>query len=328
MDIAVLGYDDCLGLGFIGATDLLLLSRRMLKRKDGPEPFNVVTVSYDGAPIRDGIGRSHPVEASFATLDNCAAVLIPPFVCDGGHAIPPTPAISAAAGWLRRQHALGAVLAASCNGVFLLGEAGLLDGRRCTTTWWRHDELKARYPRSDAARGAALIEDGRVVTAGGPMSWIDLSFNLIRRLCGAEAAKKAADFTVVDAVPSTQTIYIPPGYLTASNSFLLEAEHIVRQAGDEPLTSTQLARAVGVSERTLHRRLKGAAGETPKQFMDRVRFETARMLLETTKNSVKQLASASGYADETSFRRAFRRYAGMTPGAYRSWSQTRRGVKA
>jgi transcriptional regulator GlxA family with amidase domain len=285
-----------------------------------------VAVSYDGAPIRDGCGRMHAVDASFATLDNCAAVIVPPFICDGDHAVPPTPAISAAAGWLRRQHALGSILAASCNGVFLLGEAGLLDGRRCTTTWWRHDELRARYPRADATRGAALIEDGRVVTAGGPVSWIDLSFNLIRNLCGAEAAKKAADFTVVDAVPSTQAIYIPPGYAMESNSFLLEAEHIIRQAGDRPLTSAQLARAIGVSERTLHRRLKEATGERPKHFMDRVRFETTRILLETTKNSVKQLAFASGYSDETSFRRAFRRYAGMTPGAYRSWSQARGGV--
>ncbi|MGE5387951.1 MAG: GlxA family transcriptional regulator [Hyphomicrobiales bacterium] len=328
MDIAILGYDDCLGMGFIGAADLLLLSRRMLAKKNAPEPYNVVTVSYDGAPIRDGFGRSHVVDASFATLGHCAAIIVPPFYCDGTHAIPPTPAISAAAGWLRRQHALGAILAASCNGVFLLGEAGLLDGRRCTTTWWRHDELKTRYPRADAARGAALIEDGRVVTAGGPMSWIDLSFNLLRNLCGAEAAKKAADFTVVDSVPSTQTIYIPPGYLVASNSFVLEAEQAVRQAGEGNLTSAQLAHAVGVSERTLHRRLKDSTGETPKHFIDRVRFEAARMLLETTKSSVKQLASASGYADETSFRRAFRRYAGMTPGAYRSWSQARRGVKA
>jgi transcriptional regulator GlxA family with amidase domain len=203
-----------------------------------------------------------------------------------------------------------------------------LDGRRCTTTWWRHDELKTRYPRADAARGASLIEDGRIVTAGGPMSWIDLCFHIIRALCGPEAAKKAADFTVVDTIPSTQTIYIPPGYVTASNSFLLEAEHVVRGSGDSALTSAQLARALNLSERTLHRRLKDATGETPKHFIDRVRFEATRMLLETTKSSVKQLALASGYADETSFRRAFRRYAGMTPGAYRSWSQARRGVKA
>jgi len=313
MDIAILGYDDCLGLGFIGAADLLLLSRRMLTKKDGAEPFRVLTVSYDGSDISGGFGRRYAVDASFLTLDNCAAVIVPPFFCDGEHIMPPSPTIAAAAGWLRRQHALGAIIAGACNGAFLLGEAGLLDGRRCTTTWWRHNELKARYPRADPARGASLIEDGRIVTAGGPMSWIDLSFHIIRTLCGPEAAKKAADFTVVDAVPSTQTIYIPPGYVTASNSFLLEAEHVVRSSGDSALTSAQLAQALNLSERTLHRRLKDATGETPKHFIDRVRFEATRMLLETTKSSVKQLALASGYADETSFRRAFRRYAGMTP---------------
>ncbi|PPD42673.1 MAG: AraC family transcriptional regulator [Methylocystis sp.] len=327
MDIAILGYDDCLGQGFVGAADLLLLSRRLLKNAAQPDPYRVVTVTYDGAPFRDGFGRTHLADASFSTLDGCAAVIVPPYLCNADSAEPTTPAISAAAGWLRRQHALGAIVAASCNGVFLLGEAGLLDGRRCTTTWWRHDELKSRYPRADAAWGASLMEDRRVVTAGGPLSWIDLSLLVLRELCGGEAAKKAADFTVVDTASSTQTIYIPPGHLTASNPFVLEAEHVVRQAGDAPMTSAQLARALNVSERTLHRRLKEATGETPKHFLDRVRFEAARMLLETTQNSVKQLASASGYADETSFRRAFRRYAGMTPGAYRSWSLARRSAK-
>ena len=133
----------------------------------------------------------------------------------------------------------------------------------------------------------------------------------------------AADFTVVDTVPTTQTVYVPQGHLAASNPFLLEAERIVRDAGDTPLSAQQLAQALGASERTLHRRLKEASGETPKGFIDRVRFETTRMLLETTAQSIKQLAASSGYSDETSFRRAFHRYSGMTPGAYRSWARAR-----
>jgi transcriptional regulator GlxA family with amidase domain len=327
MDIAILGFESCLGLGFVGAADMLTLSRRMLAKKNASGPYDVVAVSHDGQPVRDGAGRLLEVDGRFEDVDGCAAIIVPGYVCDGGHALPPYPAIGAASAWLRRQHALGAIIAGSCNGVFLLGEAGLLDGRRCTTTWWRHNELKSRYPRADAAWGASLIEDGRVVTAGGPLSWIDLTLYVIRALLGPEAAKKAADFTVVDTVPSSQAIYVPPGHLSASNPFLLQAEHIVRQAGEAPFTTIDLARALRVSERTLHRRLKEASGETPKHFLDRVRFDTARMLLETTRNSIKQLATASGYADETSFRRAFRRYSGMTPGAYRAWSQARRSVK-
>lgn len=324
MDIAVLAYEDCLGVGLVGAVDLLSMSRRMLGSREETRPFRVYSVSHDGLPVRDGAGRSLAVDRSFATLDDCAAVIVPGFMCDGEHALPPTPALGGAAAWLRRQHAKGAIVAGSCNGVYLLGEAGLLDGRRCTTTWWRHNDMKARYPRADAAWGASLIDDRRVVTAGGPFSWIELSLHVIRMLCGPEAAKKAADFTVVDTVQTAQSIFVPQGHLLSADPFLTEAERIVRHMNDTQLTAAQLARELGLSERTLHRRLKDATGESPKSFLDRVRFETARTLLETTASSVKQLAAATGYQDETSFRRAFRRYAGMTPAAYRSWSAARR----
>jgi transcriptional regulator GlxA family with amidase domain len=327
MDIVVLGYEDCLGLGFIGTTDLLLLARRMLKKKGEPEPFNVITASYDGNPFRDGFGRYHSVDTSFLSIDSCSAIIIPPFFCNSDHSFPSTPTINSAAGWVRRQHALGAVIAASCNGVFIVGEAGLLNERRCTTAWWRYDEIKSRYPRADIARGAALIEDNRVVTAGGPLSWVDLSINLIQNLVGSEAAKKALEFTIVHTTQSSQAVFVPPACLSPSNSFQLKAEEVVRQAADKSLTSVLLANVLGVSERTLHRRIKEATGERPKHFIDRVRFETARMLLETSTSPVKQLARTSGFSDETSFRRAFRRYSGMTPGAYRSWSVVQRGIK-
>ncbi len=323
MKIAVLAFEGCLSSATLGAVDMLTLSRRMISNR-GEELYRVCVVSFDGRPIHDGIGRLIEVDASFNSVGECAAVIVPGYFCDEGHSFPATPAIGAASAWIRQKHALGAIVCGSCNGVFLLGEAGLLDGRRCTTTWWRHDELKTRYPRADAAWGASMIEDGRIVTAGGPLSWIDLSLHVIRKLLGPQAAKTAADFTVVDTVPTAQTVYVPQGHLAASNPFLLEAERIVRDAGDTPLTANQLAQALGASERTLHRRLKQASGETPKGFIDRVRFETTRMLLETTAQSIKQLAAHSGYADETSFRRAFHRYAGMTPGAYRNWARARR----
>ena len=89
------------------------------------------------------------------------------------------------------------------------------------------------------------------------------------------------------------------------------------------MSAQELARALSTSERTLHRRLKLACGESPKTFIDRIRVETARMLLETSAKPVKELASSAGFADEASFRRAFRRFAGMAPSAYRVWARAR-----
>lgn len=318
MEIVVVGLNGCLGSGFVGLMDVLWLAQRaIVNQLGGASPFRLTSVGHDGNSFLDGCGRRFHADAGMGELSDCDAVLVPGFAPDTSGKLPDMSRFATAAAWLRARHARGALVYGSCNGVFLLGEAGLLDGRRCTTTWWRHDELTQRYPRADAAWGATLIEDGRVVTAGGPLSWIDLALHAIRALCGPEAARIAADFTVVDTAPSTRALYIPAGHLAASNPFLIEAEHVVRQTGARPLSAGDLSRALATSERTLHRRLKEATGETPKGFIDRIRFQTARTLLETSDKTIKELAAGAGFADEASFRRSFRRHTGLSPGAYR-----------
>jgi transcriptional regulator GlxA family with amidase domain len=332
MEIVVVGFDGCLGAAFVGSVDMLklgaqLICEQAISEDEKAAPFKVTSASFDGRPFEDSSGRRLNVDTSLAAIVRCDAIIVPGYLCGDGARFLAAPSIATACAWLRRQHAQGAVVCGSCSGVFLLGEAGLLDGRRCTTTWWRHDELKDRYPRTEAIWGASLIDDRRVVTTGGPLSWIDLSLHVVRLLCGSDAAKRVADFAVVDTVPSSQSAYVPPGHLEASNRFLLEAEHAVRAAGEDPISVQDLARAFCTSSRTLNRRLKQASGESPKQFIDRVRFETARTLLETTTGSLKQLAASAGYGDLLSFRRAFLRHSGMTPGAYRSQTrQSRKGA--
>ncbi|WP_445928545.1 DJ-1/PfpI family protein [Methylocystis sp. IM4] len=245
MEIVVLGFNSCLGAGFVGSVDMLKLGSQIISKEGRYQSFKVLTASFNGKPFEDSSGRLLNVETEIAALTGLTAILVPGYLCDDNAKYLSTPEIAALAAWIRRQHAMGALVCASCSGVFILGEAGLLDGRRCTTTWWRHDELKARYPRADAIWGAPLIEDQRVVTSGGPLSWIDLCLHIIRSLCGDDAAKLAADFAVVDTAPSTRTVYVPLSHLSAANPFLLEAEHAVRVAGEETVTAQDLARTLG-----------------------------------------------------------------------------------
>jgi transcriptional regulator GlxA family with amidase domain len=324
MKIVIVASEGCLASAIVGLVDILWLAQRAIS--DGGKAvasFKVVTASVDGAPVTDGRGRRLEVDKAFGSIRSCDAIIVPGFVPDGTRRPPSMSALAPAAAWIRHHHTRGALACGSCSGVFLLGEAGLLDGRRCTTTWWLHDEMKHRFPRAQATFGAALIEDRRVVSAGGPLSWIDLALHTIRMLCGADAARVAADYAVVDTAPSTQAVYVPAGHLARSDAFLMDAERIVRHAGEASLSARDLAHRLSTSERTLHRRLKLASGESPKTFIDRVRFETAKTALEDSTRSVKQVAAAAGYTDETSFRRAFRRLSGMTPGAYRTWARAR-----
>lgn len=336
--IVIAGMDGCLGSAFLGLSDLLSLARRAIAASSSPSgssgqtpEFSVVTASVDGRPVRDGAGTSFDVETSFEEIALCDAIIVPSFAPRADGAAPDMARFGAAAAWLRRHHSRGALIGGCGSGVFLLGEAGLLEGRRCTTSWWHHEDLKKRYPRTDAAWGARLIEDRRVVTAAGPLSWIDIGLHVLRVLCGPEAARIAADFTVGENAPAKSaakgTSYAPNVVSGGVDAFLAEAERVVRQS-DSALNAQDLARALSTSERTLHRKLKHACGESPKTFIDRIRVETARTLLETSDRPVKELAASAGFIDEASFRRAFRRYAGMAPSAYRVWARAKSQDKA
>lgn len=337
MQIAILGFDGCLPSAIVGLSDMFWLARQALAQRElpatrtsvrapAPVHFEVATVSVDGKPLRDGRGRGLRVDAGLADMPGCAAVLVPGLVGTPAGLPLQTPAIRVAGAFLRHQHAHGALVGGSCAGVFVLGESGLLDGRRCTTTWWLHHELKHRYPRSQAVWGSALLNDSRVVTAGGPLSWVDMALHAIGHLAGPEAARMAADFAVIDHTPLSQALYAPHGFVNARDPLLLHAEQQVRNAAPG-LTAAQLAQALGTSTRTLHRRLKALVGEAPKAFITRIRIETACTLLQAPGASVKRVGQQTGYDDEASFRRVFKQHIGMSPGQYRGWAKTRRAVQ-
>ena len=336
--IVIAGLDGCLGSAFVGLTDIMSLARRAISAAHAPtggasseNDYCFITASPTGGPVIISDGVRFETETSFEEIASCDAIIVPSFSPDANGKAPDMSVFATTAAWLRRHHARGAMIGGCGSGVFLLGEAGLLDGRRCTTSWWHHEDLRQRYPRADVARGARLIEDRRVITGAGPLSWIDVGLHLIRSLCGPEAGRIAADFTVGETTaPKTGGRAPSFGAITSTagvDAFLAEAERVVRQS-DANFSAQNLASALSTSERTLHRKLKQACGESPKTFIDRIRVETARMLLETSAKPVKELAAAAGFLDEASFRRAFRRFAGMAPSAYRVWARAKSQDKA
>jgi transcriptional regulator GlxA family with amidase domain len=335
--LVIMAFNQSLPSGLMGITDLLSLASLSQQHSPknnnkpydpvnaAPEPWHpkVLIASTDGQNITDGQGRIFKPDCALADIDICHGVLIPGFVpCANG--LPPEQVTDKACqAWLKRQYDQGALMGGSCSGAFVLGETGLLNKRRCTTTWWLHYEFAKRFPQASAAWGSALVQDRNIITAGGPLSWVDITLRMIRALAGNEAANRAADFAVVDTTPSSQEKYIPQGHLLSADPFLIEAETRVRQHLSEPLSTVELASTLAVSERTLHRRLKLLTGEAPKAFMDRVRMDMAKTLLHTSKQQVGNIALEFGYSDEAAFRRLFRKQVGMSPSEYRRWQGQR-----
>lgn len=318
MKFVVVGSQGCLASGFVGLVDFLSLARVAIRSrlKDAPT-FDVISVSRTGDDVTSGCGRRLKVDASLASLDQCDVLFVPGFVPDERLQPPNMSGLDLEAEWISRRHSQGTLAYASCSGAYLLGHANLLVDRRCTTTWWLYDEMKRRYPRARTVWGRALVDDRGVVTAGGPLSWVNLALHAIGQLCGQEAARIASDFAVVDTAPSSKADYLSAEPMDEAQAFVLQAERLIRHARGVRFGARELASHLAVSPRTLHRRMAVTTGETVKQFIDRVRVDVARTLLESDNKKVKQVAFEVGFDDEANFRRVFKRVTGTTPGVYR-----------
>jgi transcriptional regulator GlxA family with amidase domain len=192
------------------------------------------------------------------------------------------PDAAAAAKWLRSAWHRGTTIAASCTGVFLLGLAGLLDGRRCTTTWWLTPQLKAMFPESLSDADSMLTEDSRIWTAGASFAHIDLMLGLVARFAGPSLAEDAARHVVVDQRAS-QARYVIPAFLAAQDPIARKVEAYVRRRLTRSFSLQDLARQTGTTTRTLNRRLAFATGLSPMRFAQKIRVDAALHLLQTTR---------------------------------------------
>ncbi len=328
-NIIICAFDRTLPSGLLGIADLFSLSGLNFLQKENNKNKNqktwkpnVIMASQNGMPVIDGHGRSVNVDADFSSIKNCDAIIIPGFVPNTkGH--PPDSIINQdTRKWFRKQYEQGALMCGSCSGVFALGEAQLLNKNRCTTTWWLHDELKQRFPKAQAVWASDLIAEKRIITAGGPLSWVNITLEVVKELAGTEVAKLMADFSVVDTVPKSQNLHVPPGYLISIDPFLAEAEYAIRKAHYQHMSAQDLAQMMAVSTRTLNRKLKTLTGETPKVFIDNIRINYACTLFNSANKSIKDISLALGYSDDTVFRRLFKKQMKMTPTAYRQRVKT------
>lgn len=322
--IVILSINNALPSALMGINDLLALSGLNFVNKSTEKTHSmiewkprVILANHDGRPITDGHGRTFEVDSDFDSIGHCDAILVPGFLPNGQGHPPQTITDSKTQLWLRKRYEQGALICGSCSGVFALGEAGILNNRRCTTTWWLHDELKQRFPSTNAVWASELIDDNNIITAGGPLSWVTITLHIVKKLAGIEIAKVVADFSVVDAIPKSQNLYVPEGYQASNNPFIAKAEYAIRKAHYQTMSAPGLAKEMAVSERTLNRKLKALTGETPKNFIDGIRISHACTLLVTTNKSLKEIGFSLGYSDDAVFRRLFKQKMKIAPSIYR-----------
>lgn len=219
---------------------------------------------------------------------------------------------------LQAAHARGAHLLSVCSGAFLLGEAGLLDGRACTTHWRHAAELQQRVPTARVDPDVLFVEDGTIITSAGTAAGIDACLHLVRSELGAEVATRIARRMVVPPQrDGGQRQYIDlPVPECMGDSLQPVLEFMVEHLGEEHSVGALSARAA-MSTRTFARRFAAETGTTPGKWLTLQRLGQARRLLEETELTVEQVAARCGYSSAALLRHHFTRAVGLPPQQYR-----------
>jgi transcriptional regulator GlxA family with amidase domain len=317
MKITIVAFEGCMTSAVYGQADAFAMAAYIAgRRADASWSGHDVRIATPDGKLVQGYG-GHRI-AGHCTLDEARdsnVVLIPPIFNDIVQTLAREKYLVT---WLASFPSRSTLLASACTGAFLLAEAGLLDGRRITTNPAFSALFERRYPAVRLALEQRLIDDGMVICAGATTAYLNLAIHVIDRLAGHDLAVTTAKALSIDRNPESQRpyfIFIAPR--DHGDDKVLQLQGWIETHHREPVGIIDMARMIGMSVRNLNRRFLLATGMSPRDYLRRVRIETAKRLLEAQNAPIERVAAEVGYGDTRAFIRAFGAVVGLSPGQYR-----------
>lgn len=321
--VGVLAYDGCLGSEVFGIVDLLLFANRIAAAVGGVrgDLFRVTVTARKASDVVTAGGVTLRAVRWHQGFD---ALVVPGFELRSPRHIDRAleqwrPEI----GYVASVATSGIPVASVCVGAFLLGEAGLLDGRRATTSWLFAEQLQRRYAKASIDADLMIASDGVVTTTAAFSAVNDLALRIIRTHADDDLARHVARLSLVADNRNSQAPYVDDALLEpGAGTFAQPVKRWLVERLAQPYDLAALARAFYVSTRTMLRRFGNDTGQSPLDFLQQTRVEAAKRLLESPDHTVTSAMKHVGYADPVSFRRLFTTRVGMTPAAYRRQFRT------
>ena len=312
-NVVIVAYPGMQSLDAVGPFEVFAGATRVVAstRSRG---YSVDLVSVDGGPVRSGSGVVLGTE-----LLPPPSEVIDTLVLPGGDQARTARSDPALMAWIIATAPRCRRVATVCTGAFIAAEAGLLEGRRVTTHWASAGQLAAEYPGLEVDADPIYVRDGKYWTSAGVTAGIDLALALVDEDLGGDVAQTVARWLVMFLHrPGGQTQFSSPVWVPrAERSTVRAVQHLVEAApaGDHRLPA--LAAAAAMSVRHFTRVFTEEVGETPGRFVERVRLEAARRVLETTTDTLDVVAGECGFGSAETLRRAFQRRLNVAPDSYR-----------
>jgi transcriptional regulator GlxA family with amidase domain len=220
--------------------------------------------------------------------------------------------------WIKWQYGEGAEVASICLGAFILASTGLLDGKSATTHWLGADSFKVMFPEVKLLDDKIIVDNGRLYTSGGAYSFTSMIIYLIEKYCGHQAAIVLSKVFLIHVHDAQQTSYsILSLQKRHKDDQIRLAQKYIEDNYATDLKINMLSDIARMGVRTFLRRFKRATGNNPYEYIQRVKIESAKKMLENSDEGIEQIGMNVGYIDFSAFRKVFKKHVGVTPNVYK-----------
>jgi transcriptional regulator GlxA family with amidase domain len=316
MKIGILAFDGCTASMIAGVLDILSFANSQHGPKKENGLFDVEIVTETGAAVNGFSRFAIQAQRSIRTKSEFDLIYVPGFVGNLEDVL--TKQIKVI-DWLRRQYLKGVIMTAACNGNFLLAETGALDGKRATTHWSLINAFRERYKKVMVEPEKIVIDNGTVLSAAGVTAYFNLAIFLVERYGSKDLALTSAKVFLVDSGRKIQTPY--QMFQVTKNhgdEEIVQVQEWLEANYNKAITLERMAEVCNLGKKTLARRFKKVTGETPMLYLQKLRIENAKRMLESKKVTFNEITWKVGYSDISSFHKVFKSETGLTPIEYRS----------
>ena len=221
--------------------------------------------------------------------------------------------------WIEQQYKQGAEIASICTGAFLLASSGLLDGKTCSTHWSAANNLRTMFPKVNVQTDKLITDENGIYTNGGAYSFLNLLIYLVEKYYDRQTAIFCSKVFQIEMDRQSQSAFIIfTGQKSHGDEMVQQAQAYIESHMDEKISVEELSSGLAVGRRNFDRRFIKATGNTPVEYSQRVKIESAKRAFETTRKTVNEVMYEVGYSDVKAFREVFRKITGMSPLEYRS----------
>lgn len=221
--------------------------------------------------------------------------------------------------WIVKQYKLGAEIASICTGAFLLASTGLLDGRHCSTHWSAANHFRERFPKVHLEEDKLITDENGIYTNGGAYSFLNLMIYLVEKYFDRQTAIFCSKVFQIEIDRQSQSAFmIFKGQKQHGDEVIQKAQDYMETNLQERISVEDLSARFSVGRRNFDRRFIKATGNTPVEYLQRVKIESAKKSFETTRKTINEVMYDVGYSDTKAFREVFRKVTGISPLAYRS----------